>query len=102
MDLSKKRSKVQRLRTEPGVVDTSHRSAFAQWGGRYLRDKAQWTFDAVHKDAVDAYILALQPMSEEPVRTTTSPERCDASTMTDRYVLDIPDEMKDLIDAFWQ
>ena len=102
MDPRRKRTKVERLRTEPGLLDISHRSAFAKWGGRYLRDKGQWTFDATHKDAVEAYVGSIRRASHaEPTSELVRASVADASTMTEQYVLDIPDGLKDIVEAFW-
>lgn len=113
------RKKAVRLRTPAGVLDASHRAAMAQWGGRFLKASEQWTYDEAFRAEVEAYLREQQEEEEEdpddeshesesehsepapPPPTPTSVEQVDACTMTERYLFDVPAELRRLLDDFW-
>jgi len=107
------RKKPRRLRTPPGVLDASHRAAMAQWGGRFLKATKEWTYDEAFQPQVEAYLHSLPTARQEEdddESTDTAdddhdalptPETTDACTMTERYLFDVPTELRRLLDDFW-
>lgn len=115
--------KAVRLRTPAGVLDASHRAAMAQWGGRFLKASEQWTYDEAFRAEVETYLREQQedddpddeshesesehddeesasmPAPQPP--TPTFVEQVDACTMTERYLFDVPAELRRLLDDFW-